>query len=826
MLKVSQKFSSMPWVTKLQQWILQQSAIKLVLLGGGIFVLLCLTSVASMVLLVRSGAFGALPPYAELANIQNDQASEIYDHRGVLLGKYYVENRVNADSSELPQHLVQALIATEDARFFEHEGIDVRSLGRVLIKSILLSDESAGGGSTISQQLAKNLYPRKSYRYASIVINKLREMIIAHRMEQIYPKDRILRLYLNTVPFGGNAFGVKIAAQRYFSKKLKDLTIEEGAVLVGMLKATTYYNPKFHPERAQQRRNVVLKQMAKLGYLDEASATQLSATPMQLQYRPESHNLGLATYFREHIRQEVEAILAERVNSDGSPYQLYRDGLRIFTTLDAGLQRYAEAAVRTHLSELQQDFLKEWQGREPWATQALLQEAMQKSRRYQALKNDGKSAEEIEVIMSEPIAMTIFDWQHGEKEVTMSPLDSIRYFMQLLQTGMLVTEPQTGLVRAWVGGIDYKFIQYDHVKSRRQIGSTMKPLVYTAALRRGIEPCDYTENRLVKYANYKNWQPQNSDRNYGGHYSMAGALSHSVNTVAVDLALSAGIPSIRQLARDMGIEGNIPDEPSIALGTVEASLAELVQAYGTYANQGVKSPLHYLDRIEDQHGKVIYQSPSASSGQRVLTREEAAVMTQLMTAVVDSGSARRLRYRYGLWGPIAGKTGTTQHQSDGWFVGYTPSLVAGVWVGAELPSVHFRSIRTGQGANSALPIWGLFMKKVKDNKRTARYLSGAFDLPIDSVMAAMDCPHFLPEMPELYDSLNDLSDLLEFTQSVEGIESEQLGELMRDRPRKETETLSEYSQNIRARNTKVIEKRERKKKRKEFWGKLLGNKNK
>ncbi len=808
----------------LMRWVSDQPWWKLVLMFASAMAILVVTVVLTVFFLLWSGHFGSIPTYADLQSIQNNQAAEVYDHRGLLLGKYYIENRVNADFSELPEHLIQALIATEDARFFEHEGIDIRSLGRVLFKSILLSDESAGGGSTISQQLAKNLYPRRDYRYLSIIVNKLREMLIAQRLEQIYPKERILRLYLNTVPFGGNTFGVKVAARRYFDKDLHRLNIGEAAVLVGMLKATSYYNPHRYPERAKKRRNVVLGQMARFSYLDSAEAHQWYEQPLEINYKPESHDLGIATYFREHIRLEIEDILKEFPKDDGTFYDLYRDGLRIHTSIDATMQRYAEASVRTHLTTLQRDFQREWGGKEPWAKSDVLAKLIESSQRYQALIGQGVPAAQIKEIFEKPVEMTVFDWEKGKKEVSMSPLDSIRFYMSMLQTGMLVVEPSSGLVRAWVGGVDHRFVQYDHVKSRRQVGSTIKPIVYTAALRNGVRPCDYFENKLVQYVDYKDWTPQNSNGQYGGYYSLAGALSHSINTIAVDLALTAGITEVTSLAGQMGIRSKIVDEPAVALGAVEASLWEMVQIYATYADGGVKPSLRYLDRIETQDGKIIYQSPELESKdqKRVLAQDEAVIMTQLMQSVVDSGSARRLRSVYGLRGPIAGKTGTTQDQSDGWFLGYTPRLVAGVWVGAEWPIVHFKTTRVGQGANSALPIWALFMQKVKKNKRTSAYLEGSFDQPDDSVMLALDCPHYLPELPSLFDSIADFRALVEFSQSVGDIEPDQLEKIMRQRPRKDSESLSEYSREIRKRNRKVLQKRERKKKRKKFWDKFTG----
>lgn len=822
--KLSTRIAGWPIWQASRTWILRQPRWKIVLLtaGSGLFAVGFFLTV--MILLVRMGTFGPLPTYGELGNIQNNQASEIYDRQRVLLGKYYIENRVNADSSELPEYLIQALIATEDARFFQHQGIDLRSLARVLIKSILLSDESSGGGSTISQQLAKNLYPRRDYRFCGVLINKLREMLIARRLEKIYPKDYILRLYLNTVPFDGNAYGVKIASQRFFNRNLDQLRLEEAAVLVGMLKATSYYNPVRFPERALERRNTVLHQMVRFGYLDTLRAGDLLAKPLQLDYQPESHNLGLATYFREHLRLEVEQQLKKVSKPDGTPYNLYTDGLRIFTTLDATLQRYAEEAVRGHLPTLQKTFISEWREKEPWFTRDIKNTLIKRSSRYRDLASRGLTEKDIFLKFEEPVTMTIFDWEKGEKEVVMSPLDSIRYYLRLLHAGMLVAEPESGSIRAWVGGIDHRFMQYDHVKSKRQIGSIMKPLVYATALRSGIKPCEYFENSLVQYAEYDGWEPQNSDGSYGGYYSMEGALTHSVNTVAVDVALATGLEPIVRLAEEMGIQGDIPPQPAIALGAVDASLLEMIEVYGTLANQGLRTTLHFLDRIETADGQVLIHGSEiiGKKTSQVLTREEASVMTHLMQSVVDSGTARRLRYDFGLRGAIAGKTGTTQNQSDGWFIGFTPRLVAGVWIGADLPLVHFRSIRTGQGSNTALPVWGQFMRKVQGNSKTVQYTRGTFPAPPDTILAQLDCPHYLPDLPGFFDSIMNYDQLLEFVQVAGTIDTGQLMEIIRDAPRWNTESVSEYSRRIRERNQKILEKRERKQRRKEFFDKLLG----
>ncbi|MBX2875876.1 MAG: transglycosylase domain-containing protein, partial [Saprospiraceae bacterium] len=675
--------------------------------------------IVGLVLSVYWGYLGPLPDYAELRNIQNNTASEIYGENDVLLGKFFKENRINADFEEISPNVINALVATEDARFFEHAGIDMRAWMRVLFKSILLFNESSGGGSTLSQQLAKNIYPRRPYKVLSTPVNKIREMFIARRLENIYTKEDLLRLYLNTVPFSENIFGIKVAAQRFFKKSPDQLGVEEAAVLVGMLKGTTLYNPVRNPELATQRRNIVMGQMVKYEYLDPVLFDSLKAMPLALQYFREGSNAGLATYFRDQVRVEVNRILKDYPKPDGSPYDVYTDGLKIYTSIDPKLQQYAEEAVNTHMPVLQKAFYKNWEKRgTPWGGKKVLEQAKKNSRRYKQLAAQGKTEEEIDAIFDQPLSMQIFSWEEGDVVKEMSPLDSLKYYLTILNTGFLAMEPNTGLIRAWVGGINHKYFQYDHVRSRRQVGSIFKPIVYAQALQNGMLPCEYTYNRQVVYTDYNDWQPRNADGTYEGVYSMEGALSHSVNTVTVEVMRRGGLDSTRLLARDMGIKANIPEGPAISLGAVDASLEEMVTVYSTFANRGVRPNLHYLDRIETSDGYVIaeFERPNPKNFRRVLPEEHADVMIKMMESVIDSGTAKRVHYRYGIYGAVAGKTGTTQNHSDGWFMGFTPKLVAGAWVGAESPRVHFRTMGVGQGSNTALPIWGEFMKRVYKDK--------------------------------------------------------------------------------------------------------------
>ncbi len=792
-----------------------------ILFGGGV------TLLVLMSILVYLGFFGSLPGYPELRNIRNNTASELYSEDGVVLGKYYIQNRSNASFDEIPVDVVNALIATEDARFFDHRGIDVRAWIRVLVKSLLLFDESSGGGSTLSQQLAKNLFPRKNYWLLGTLIGKMKETFVARRLENIYTKEELLNLYLNTVPFGEDIYGIKVASQRFFNKPPQTLTIEEGATLVGMLKGNSLYNPVRHPERALQRRNTVLNQMVKYEYLNSALADSLTEIPINLDYQREGRNKGLATYFREHLRLELEEILKDYKKPNGRPYDLYTDGLKIYTSIDSRLQQYAEEALEETMPKVQEAFDKSWNKRDPWGTDEGLKNYIKQTKRYKDLAKQGRSEEEILRSFNEPARMRIFSWEEGEVIKEMTPLDSLKYYLRVVNAGFLAIEPQTGLIKAWIGGIDFGYFQYDHVKSRRQIGSTIKPVVYAAALEQGVPPCEYIDNSLVSYPEYENWEPHNSDGEYNGVYSMEGALSHSINTVSVKLLLRAGIDPVRQLARNMGINGSIPAVPSIALGTMNASLMEMARVYGTFATRGVRPELHYLDKITTSDGTVIveFERPNPGNFKRALSQDHADMMIRMMKSVVDSGSARRLRYEFGLGGAIAGKTGTTQNQSDGWFMGFTPKIVAGAWVGAENPSIHFRTMSAGQGSSTALPIWGRFFRKVRQDKNLRQWQYGEFPALKDTLAAMMSCPPFLDETPVIGEfSEEDYLQHPELYTQLQEFEKAELEKIMQEFPRWPDETPEEYMERINRISERQDLKDQRREKRKEFWNKLLFNK--
>lgn len=698
---------------------------------------------------VRFGVFGSLPNERDLSNISNAVASEVYSADGQLMGKYYIQERTHAPFEKISPNIINALIATEDARFYEHNGVDRRSLLRVIVKTLLLQDESAGGGSTISQQLAKNLFSRTNkYGPLSMAVNKVREAIIAQRLEKVYSKKEIITLYLNTVSFGDNAFGVETAAERFFSKDSDELNQQEAAVLVGMLKATNNYNPRIYPDHALRRRNVVLRQMEKYDYLSAAEADSLIKTELVLQYSRQSHHDGLATYFRQQLRRELEEWCRNNPKPDGGSYNLYTDGLKIFTTLDAGLQRNAEEAMMEHMKQLQQDFFNHWKGSAPWAgKENVLLDAIRRSKRYRRLQAEGLSEEEIQKNFNQPVDMKVFSW-NGMQDKKMSPLDSVKYYLHFLNAGILAMEPQTGAVKAWVGGINHTHFQYDHVNKRtkRQVGSTFKPIVYAAALQQGADPCTYISAARETYPEMDNWSPGNSDGNYEGEYTLQGGLMNSVNTVSVKVLKKTGLTNTINLARSMGIESNIPKLPSIALGTTEISLYEMVTAYSTFANDGQTASPHYLLRIEDRQGRVLEDFKPEGAYTQVLSPEQAGTMVHMLRGVINEGTASRLRWKYGLKNDIAGKTGTTQSNADGWFIGMTPKLVVGVWVGADNPAIRFRSTSLGQGANTALPIFALFWQKVNAESKY-REISNARFTPLNPELQARldECPPYRKE---------------------------------------------------------------------------------
>lgn len=739
-------------------------------------------SVFSLLWVIYFSISLTVPSVKELKAIETQVASDIYSADSILLGRYFKQYRTVVHYEDLPKHIGQALVATEDARFFQHSGVDYVAWGRVFFRTILRGDKTGGGGSTISQQLAKNLLPRRDFRYFSLVINKLREVAIARRLERAYTKEGILGLYLNTVPFSENVYGVDVAARRFFNKSATQLLPEESALLIGTLKATSSYNPVKAPQRAIERRNVVLSQMQKSGYISQKRRDSLQALPLQLNYNPIMRNEGIAPYFREFVRQEVERLLKDKLKPNGEAYDLDTDGLKVYTTLHTNMQRIAEEAVEEHMSAMQKTFDQHWKGMTaPWSDVQTIQLSVRNSLRYKQLKLQGKSEQEIDAIFKTKVKMTIFSWE-GPKEVEMSPLDSVRYHLGMLQVGFLVMEPYTGYIRAWVGGINHEFFQFDHVKSRRQAGSVFKPVVYMAALRDSIQPCEQIPNQLRVYHEYAkgdwaikdwrrddpephfapdgkdldDWIPQNSDGIYGGSYSMEGALTNSVNTVSVSLIMRLGVQKVMQMAKNLGITGDIPAEPSIALGSAEVSLLEMIQPFTVFASEGKHVPPVFITRIENYKGEVLVDF-TRQQPRQAISPEEAAMMNKMLQSVAIYGTASRIRWKYGHHDiPLAGKTGTSQNHADGWFIGYTPKIVAGVWVGGDSPLVRFRNFENGQGAASALPVWAYFMQRLKKDPAFAQWQGGAFPPLSPELARRTACTFRIPSPDEMLSDSLDL----------------------------------------------------------------------
>ena len=695
--------------------------------------------------LASIGLFGPMPDHTALENPRTNLATEIFSSDMATLGKFYYEdNRTPVGFNELPKHLVQALIATEDIRYMDHAGVDAKGTIRAVVK--LGKD---GGASTISQQLAKQLFHGEgSKRTFGRIIQKIKEWVIAIRLEKQYTKEEIIAQYFNIYDFGNNADGIRSAARIYFGKEPSELNITESAMLVGMFKNSSLYNPrpKRNPVGTKNRRNVVLSQMAKYGFLTQTQKDSLQATPLNLNYTPESHKEGIATYFRAYLKEFLKDWVNQSENKkpNGEKYNIYRDGLKVYTTIDSRMQSIAEASVRAHMKALQAEFfVQNTKRRNPTSPFLELEEeeidrllnlGMKRSERWRKMRYDlKKPVKEIIASFQTPVPMKIFSWtaKNNEIDTVLTPMDSMRYYKSFLRAGMMSMEPQSGFVKAWVGGYNYKHFQFDMVKQgKRQVGSTFKPFVYAAAIDQlHLSPCDTFPKAQItipalKFGNMKPWAPKNSSNNYAGFETLKSALANSRNTITARLMNEIGPQPVINLAKGLGIEQNLPAVPSIALGTPDLSIYEMVAAYGSFANKGVYTKPVMVTRIEDKNGTLLYQfSPETRD---VLSEEIAYVVVNLMEGVTKFGSGQRLRHNFGkdlavykeivtgypyeFDNPIAGKTGTTQNQSDGWFMGMVPNLVTGVWVGGEDRATHFKTITYGQGASMALPIWANYMK--------------------------------------------------------------------------------------------------------------------
>jgi len=695
-----------------------------------------------------------MPTFEELENPNSSLATEVISTDNQVIGKFYLQNRSNIAYENINQNLKNALLATEDIRFFNHTGVDLRALLRV-VKG-LTGGDGGGGGSTVTQQLAKNLFPRERLNKFELIFRKLKEWIIAVKLERSYTKEEIMAMYFNTVPFSDNAYGIKSAAYVYFGKPIDSLKIEEAAVLVGMLKAPTQYNPRSRATASLQRRNVVIDQMYRYRYITEEQRDSLMKLPIRLDFHADTQNEGVAPYFREYLRLWMKDWCETHRKPDGSKYSIYKDGLKIYTTIDSRLQKYAEEAQREHLKETQQKFFAYWKDKDPWKEfptewQAIYSHCPQ----YIELKQQGKTEAQIDAILKKPGKRRVFtyDTPSQEKDTIISVYDSIRYHRMILQNGFLAVDPESGYIRVWAGGVNYKYFQYDHVNinTKRQIGSTFKPFVYTVAIRdKGYSPCFQVPNQPVtfektdpRFGLLQDWTPRNSDGKYGGMLTLRKALANSINSVTAYLMHEIGPESVVKLVQTMGVKSDIPVQPSICLGSADISLYEMVGAYTTYANNGTHVEPIFVTRIEDRNGNVLQDF--VANKNEALDEQTNYVMVEMLRSVVLGGTAARLRYRWKLMGDIMGKTGTTQNYSDGWFIGLTPDLIAGSWVGCDDRYIRFHSMENGQGASTALPVWAKFFSKVYSdslNFKNEINPEHRFQIPEEKINIELDCGKF------------------------------------------------------------------------------------
>lgn len=716
--------------------------------------------------------FSELPTFEQLENPENKLSSEIYAADGNMIGKFFIENRSNIRYEQLPQHLVNCLVSVEDRRFYDHSGIDFKGLVTAVYRTMR---GSTSGASTISQQLARNLFhERDKSSKLKAIVQKLKEWVIALRLERSYTKSEILTMYLNTVPFSHNAHGIKAASKTYFNKEPEDLDLQEGAVLIGMLKGSTLYNPVRNPNNSLKRRNIAIGQMEKYGYLTEEARDSLYRTELVVNPSYEDHNEGLATYFREEVKKFAKEWSKKNTKLDGTAYNIFQDGLKIYTTIDSRMQQYAEEAVAAHMPELQEQFYTHWNDvkrREPWHdTKDFIQRAIKRSERYRVMKRVNKQSDfEIDqAFYKEKFPMKVFDWKRGEIDTVMTPVDSIRHRKMFLHTGFLAMAP-SGDIKAWVGGINHKHFKYDNVQesSKRQVGSTFKPFVYTVAIQNGWSPCHKLPNVPITFVPgidpvQDPWSPDNATTKYNGEImTLRFALAKSINRITARLMKEVGPQPVVALVERMGIEeGTVPPYPSICLGTPDISLFEMVGAYGTFMNRGVYTRPRYITRIEDKNGREIADFPHERK--EVLSEEDAYIMLNLLQGVTEQGTGVRLRYKYGFEGDIAGKTGTTNDQSDGWYMGITPQLVAGVWTGGDEKAIRFDDLSLGGGANMALPVWGEFMQRVYADKDLMIDPDAKFEVPAYQLSVELDCSRYeLQEQLELLEQLKEGDGVLE-----------------------------------------------------------------
>lgn len=739
-------------------------------------------------LLLLTGVFAKIPSFDELEHPENKLATQVIAENGEVLATFHIENRTYVSYDELSENLVNAAVATEDSRFYKHSGVDMKGLARVFVKTLLLRDSSQGGGSTITQQLAKTLYPRREvnskipgWSKVVMVFTKLKEWITAVKLEKDYTKDEIITMYLNSIFFGSSAYGIKAASETFFAKEPANLTVEEAALLVGMVNKPTRYNPVLNPDLSLERRNFVISRMCKNGYISKADRDSIQTIPIDLHYEVQDHNAGHAPYFRDMLRRDMSATKPKRSSyewpeeytadslrwrndplygwlnknkkSDGSKYNLDRDGLRIYTTINYKMQQYAEEAVAEHLgNRLQKDFNSELKSKrnKPFANDVdtrtvnvVMNQARKWSDRYRLQHKAGKSDEEILAQFSKPVNMRVFAWnKKGYADTTMTPDDSIRYYKSILRCGFVAMEPGTGFVKAYVGGPNYRYFKYDNVRQgKRQVGSTIKPFLYTLAMQEGFSPCDRVVNQAQTFLmpNGDTWTPRSTDKEewIGQTVTLRWGLAHSSNNISAFLMKELGPTAMVKMIHNMGVPDHVDEVYSICVGAAEVYIYDMVSAFNTFPSHGTYITPQYVTRIEDSEGRVL--SEFTNQKREAISPQTAYLMVNLMRGVVNEGTGSRLRSTYGLLGEIAGKTGTTNDNSDGWFIGYTPNITAGVWVGGEDRQVHFNSLALGSGSNMALPIWGIWMKKCLADKSIGWSMdSDHFAAPTSGVIG-FDC---------------------------------------------------------------------------------------
>ena len=737
--------------------------------------------------LISKEVLGPMPTFEQLENPENNLAAEVYSEDGFLLGKFYIQNRTWTQYRDISPHIVDALIATEDIRFYKHSGIDLKGLARVIVRTFLMGQRQAGGGSTITQQLAKNLFPRDTtyYRFGlvrkvKLGITKFKEWQTAVKLEKQYTKEEIITMYLNVFDFLYQAVGVRSAASVYFNTTPDSLNIEQSAMLIGMAKNPSYYNPIRRYDKTLKRRNIVLSQMVKYGYLAKDVYDSLKILPIELDFQEESHISGLATYFREYLRttmikpepkrrfflfnDQFEEAVYEWENNplygwcrknrkpDGSNYNLYRDGIKIYTTINSKLQQFAEASVREHLAELQETFMEKVtelknppfsDDLEIEEIEGIMESSIRRTDRYRSLRNAGVNNDSILAVFNTPVEMTVFSWDTTAIDTAMSPLDSILYYKYFVRSGLMSMDPHTGYVKAYVGGPDFRYFKFDAVKAqKRQVGSTIKPFLYTLAMQDGYSPCYKVPNVPQTFKdNDSTWTPASSGRKefWGKMVTLKWGLANSENYVSAWLMKQFNPQSVIEVMQKMGIRSRIDPVNSVFLGTSDITLYELIGSYATFDNKGVYTEPIFVTRIEDKDGNVLLKFTPRI--EEAISEENAYLMLNLLEGVVKEGTAGRLRWKYELMNQIGGKTGTTQNHSDGWFVGVTPNLVTGIWTGWEDRSIHFDNIGLGSGANMALPVFGLFMKKIYEDEMFGIMEADEFEPPLQFNIE-LDCDKY------------------------------------------------------------------------------------